>query len=629
MSGVCAQLTAGWDAADALAAGWNVNSLARRARWVAYSIAPPGASGGLSQADEVAFAELGVPYGYTHKDRGWYWQPTPKDRPEFVAQFFTVLAVTRNEAGGDFGRLIEFSDTDGQGRREVIFAREFASSGDGLRTRLAALGFVTASTAEGWRKFKDLLQHWLPTARARITTRTGWTEDGQAYVLPDRVIGAGEPVVLVGETGDMPRMSGIGTVTTWIEGIGRFCIGNSRLILAVSTALGGPLLKLANIEGGGFNLRGQSTNASSTGKTTAQLVGASVCGPPAYLEKWRATDNALEAVAELHNDGALFLDELGEMEPRVLGESLYMLASGVGKSRMDRAAGIRPRKTWRLMILSSGEVGVAEHMLAAQKKARAGQEVRLVDVPADAGAGLGVFDTIFDFASGAAFANYLRQAVTQAHGTFLEAFIERLIQRREGLPGAIRQRRTLFVAEALRGLDTVPGEIERVAGRFGLVAVAGELATEEGLTGWPPGEATRGCLRCFHDWLAARGGVIPAGERDLLRQVRWFFERHQNRFRWRERMLDDHAPEVPMAAGVKTTVAGSPDALEFWTFPETMRQEVCAGFTLKEATSVLTKYGLLIPDAAGKSSQTKRVPGYEKLLRVYVIRPGGVEEGAD
>lgn len=92
-----------------------------------------------------------------------------------------------------------------------------------------------------------------------------------------------------------------------------------------------------------------------------------------------------------------------------------MLAGGLGKGRMDRNGGTRPRKTWRLLILSSGEISVAEHMLAAQKKARAGQEVRLVDVPADAGASLGVFDTIFDFASGAAFANYLTEAVRQGN----------------------------------------------------------------------------------------------------------------------------------------------------------------------------------------------------------------------
>lgn len=41
MSGICAQLPAGWDAADALVAGWDAEMVARRARWVAFSIAPP------------------------------------------------------------------------------------------------------------------------------------------------------------------------------------------------------------------------------------------------------------------------------------------------------------------------------------------------------------------------------------------------------------------------------------------------------------------------------------------------------------------------------------------------------------------------------------------------------------
>jgi putative DNA primase/helicase len=622
-------LPAGWDAVDAVAAGWSADAIAKEARWVDISRPASMPTDGQGQEESASEQDLDVPFGYVRRDRGWYWQPQGKERAEFVGQHFKVLAVTRNEAGGDFGRWIEFRDTDNQSRREIVFAREFASSGDGLRTRLAAMGFDTASTAEGRRKFNDLLQNWRPSTRARTTTRTGWTEEGGAYVLPTRVIGEGERVVLVSESGEQPQMAAMGSVEGWIERIGRFCEGNSRLVLAVCCALGGPLLKLANAEGGGFHLRGQATNASSTGKTTAQLVGASVCGPPGYLEKWRSTDNALEGTAELHNDGALFLDELGEMDPRLLGEALYMLAGGLGKGRMDRNGGTRPRKTWRLLILSSGEISVAEHMLAAQKKARAGQEVRLVDVPADAGASLGVFDTIFDFASGAAFANYLTEAVRQVHGVVFEAFISALIRRRAGLPAEIRHRRVHFVAESLRGLERLSGEIERVAGRFGLVAVAGELATEEGLTGWMPGEATRGCLRCFRDWLQARGGVIPAGERDLLRQVRFFFERHQNRFRWKDRLLDDHAPEVPMAAGVKLSQEGSPNSLEYWVFTETMRQEICAGYALREATEVLVKHRILVPDTAGKNSQTKRVPGFEKPQRVYVIRPGHHDEEGD
>src|SRR5262249_28677876 len=57
---------------------------------------------------------------------------------------------------------------------------------------------------------------------------------------------------------------------------------------------------------------------------------------------------------------------------------------------------------------------------------------------------------------------------------------------------------------------TVPagavGQVISVAGRFGLVAAAGELAILYGILPWPKGEALRAAKTCFKAWLAERGG---------------------------------------------------------------------------------------------------------------------------
>jgi putative DNA primase/helicase len=65
-----------------------------------------------------------------------------------------------------------------------------------------------------------------------------------------------------------------GTSEEWRKHIGRFCSGNSRLMLAVSCAFAGPVLSLLNGESGGVHLMG----TTSTGKSTALLVGGSVLG---------------------------------------------------------------------------------------------------------------------------------------------------------------------------------------------------------------------------------------------------------------------------------------------------------------------------------------------------------------
>jgi putative DNA primase/helicase len=78
--------------------------------------------------------------------------------------------------------------------------------------------------------------------------------------------------------------------------VAALCVGNSRLAFAVACAFAGPLLRPAGVESGGFHYRGDS----SSGKTTALKVAASVYGGAGYLQRWRTTDNALEAIAAQH-----------------------------------------------------------------------------------------------------------------------------------------------------------------------------------------------------------------------------------------------------------------------------------------------------------------------------------------
>ena len=166
--------------------------------------------------------------------------------------------------------------------------------------------------------------------------------------------------------------------------------GNSRLVFALCCAFAGPLLRLAGMESGGIHLRGNS----SQGKTTALKVAASVWGRPSYMQRWRTTDNALEATAVQHCDGLLILDEFGQLDPRVAGECAYMLANDQEKGRATRSGLTRKRRTWRLLFLSSGEVSLADHMAEAGKRTRAGMEVRMLDVPLDAGAGMGGIEAL-------------------------------------------------------------------------------------------------------------------------------------------------------------------------------------------------------------------------------------------
>ena len=179
--------------------------------------------------------------------------------------------------------------------------------------------------------------------------KTGW--HCGVYVLPDEVIGpGGDNVILQGSHYLTGGFAQAGTLAEWQEQVAALCAGNSRLAFAVCCALAAPLLRLTGTGGGGFHLRGESTD----GKTTVMKVAASVCGGTDYWHSWRATGNALEGIASRHNDALLPLDELREVAPREAGMIAYMLANGQGKGRARTDGEVRNRRHWTLLLFSTG-----------------------------------------------------------------------------------------------------------------------------------------------------------------------------------------------------------------------------------------------------------------------------------
>jgi putative DNA primase/helicase len=416
-----------------------------------------------------------------------------------------------------------------------------------------------------------------------------------------------------------------GELAAWRDRVAARCAGNSRLVFAVACAFAGPLLKPASVESGGFHLRG----ASSSGKTTALRVAASVFGWPSYMQRWRTTDNALEPTAAQHCDALLTLDELAQVDGKVAGECAYMLANEQSKGRSTRNAAARPRLRWRLLFLSSGELGLADHMAEGMKRARTGQEVRMADIPADAGAGLGAFEDIHEFEGGSAFASHLSRESARCYGTAGRAWLAWACEHTAGLGKRVRN------AAADLAREWVPhGASGQVAARFALVAVAGALATEAGLTGWASGESENAARTCFDAWLQARGGVGNGETIAMLRQVRRFLETNgEGRFTWWHRGADDHNAKTLARAGFRRMLGkdGSPIksnsehqreygarmepldgesvSSEFFVLAEVFRAEVCQGFDYQAVCRVLLEHGCLLPDKGRTFDCKPRLPG--------------------
>jgi hypothetical protein len=65
-------------------------------------------------------------------------------------------------------------------------------------------------------------------------------------------------------------------------------------------------------------------------------------------------------MAAAHKDMPMCLDEIGEANSRELGQAIYQLAGGMGKRRMSADATQREAKSWRIILLSTGEISIAD-----------------------------------------------------------------------------------------------------------------------------------------------------------------------------------------------------------------------------------------------------------------------------
>ena len=111
--------------------------------------------------------------------------------------------------------------------------------------------------------------------------------------------------------------------------------------------------------------------------------------------------------------------------------------------------------------------------------------MRVVDIPADAGAGLGLFEDLHGAPNGHAFAAQLKAACASFYGTAARAFIEKLTENRTATSESVIKHSRSFVQGCVPpGAD---GQIKRVGERFALVAAAGEMAIEFGILPWQPG----------------------------------------------------------------------------------------------------------------------------------------------
>jgi putative DNA primase/helicase len=313
----------------------------------------------------------------------------------------------------------------------------------------------------------------------------------------------------------------------------------------------------------------------------------------------------------------LILDELGELNPHDAGKCAYLLANGAGKIRSMTTGDARKKAEWLLYYLSSGEITLAEHMLEAGKTARAGQEVRHVDIPANAGAGLGLFEDIHGYENAAQFADSLRKMSAAYYGCAFPEFVQAFIDHQDEISAAFAAYTESFIERYVEA--DVVGQVRRVAGKFAVIAAAGKLATEWGITGWEADHVLEAVGKVFSDWLTNRSHSGSQEDFSIISQIRGYLHLYgDSRFiashydNTGKLIIDCFSRPIIRRDGYKVT---KDTGNEYYILPGAFR-EICKGMNMATTLKFLDDNGYIVKAPDGRKQPQKRLPNIGQT-RVY------------
>lgn len=512
-------------------------------------------------------------------------------------------------------------DVIGTGRddKDQYLILRWLAFGAGIPTT-AAIPLADIGEREGWRTLKAggvnvttksslraILADWLQRSGSRelwrVAHATGW--QCGAYIMPDgEIIGVpAQPVLFSGRSSAAAGYTVAGTSESWRNSVARLAYGNYAMMTGIAAALAAPLIGLAGADGFGIHFYEQS----SAGKTTTANVASSLYGNPDLLRlTWYGTALGLANEAAAHNDGLMPLDEVGQgADPISVSQSAYALFNGVGKLQGAKEGGNRDLKRWRTVAISTGEMDLETFIATAGRKTKAGQLVRLLNIP------LSKAVRFHDHQNGKQHADALKDAYQHHHGAAGREWIRWLADHQQQAIDTVRE------CEA-RWRSLIPADygeqVHRVAARFAILEAA--LLLGEVVTGWDAQTCRDAIQHSYNAWLC-EFGTGNKEHQQIIEQTEAFLNAH-GLSRYAPLGYDPRDLPIRDLAGYRKKGNHDSDPIIFYTFPATFEQEIARGFNAKQFAEVLKRVGMLTPPTSGRGYQG-RVRENGRQIRVYVL----------
>jgi putative DNA primase/helicase len=310
----------------------------------------------------------------------------------------------------------------------------------------------------------------------------------------------------------------------------------------------------------------------------------------------------MEAVAAQLSDLCLCLDEIGEADSNEVGALVYSLGNGVGKARATKSGHARQSHRWRTTLLSTGESSMSTIMQESGKQPKAGQLVRLLNIPVKRNHG--VFDELTVFKDGREMAHYFKSECAKNYGHAGPKFIEFIINKDTSELDA-------ELANTEAEFSHANPQSARAGARFALYALAGELAIEAGILPWKACAAILACKEMFLEWQKFHGPELTEDKQILENVYNYILKFGDIKF-------TDKATEEKPKYDRAGWYLDQPGGRVFLFTPNALRDAIGA-LDFSRGLHALDQQGWIVEKNPGKRTKGVKICG--NVVHLYWIKP--------
>jgi hypothetical protein len=408
--------------------------------------------------------------------------------------------------------------------------RRISTDPDALYTDLSNAG-ANVFTADTKRKLLKILEEQKAERPAfKVASYPGW--HGSKLVFPDKSFGSSKLPVETSFVDLDPQMMAKyrkrGALKEWQDQVFALCVGNSRLIFALSLAAAPLILPLVKgPRSGGFQLVGDP----ETGKTCTAMVAGSFWGchraegrrQLGFGESWNTTQGKVEVTALAHNHSLLILDETKRAGKNDHERARAVVNTAVGlaeHTEKERLTNLGSARSCCCYFLSTSNYTLNELGEKGNVEIDDAERGRLVDIVLPAG-GNGLYEDLRGFADGEKLTDELKARTRRFFGTPRHEFARQLTKQRQRKEPRVKRwlnrRRQEYLEKLKIGVNKLLSEnsavkppLQRSSGRFATVYAAGALAIKYGVFLLSRKQLLAAILGCQLDSLRANVAVKKA-----------------------------------------------------------------------------------------------------------------------